>query len=201
MDDKGQQILTYLREDDERGINMLFSDYFAALCQVAHRIVQNQDTSKDIVQDVFVRLWTHRAKLSITSSLMGYLRKSVVNASIDHQRRAYEQKKVALDSDEMASSATIKLSSDVTAEAVEGNELKEQVNSAVAQLPERCRLVFVLSRHEGLSYKEIAHKLDISPKTVENQMSKAFKLLRQSLAAVLSLSSVLLYYLFFFSQT
>ncbi len=180
---------------------MLFSEYFAALCQVAYRIVPNPDASKDIVQDVFVRLWTHRQKLSIKTSLLGYLKQSVVNASIDHQRRAYEQKKVSLDVDDMVGSATVKLSADATTEAVEGNELKEQVNRAIAQLPERCRLVFVLSRHEGLSYKEIAQKLGISPKTVENQMSKAFKILRQSLAAVLSLSSVLLYYLFFFSQT
>ena len=190
-----------MRADDEQGINMLFADYFVPLCHVAHRIVHNSDAAKDIVQDVFVRLWTHRSKLTISTSLMGYLRQSVVNAGIDHQRRAYEQKKVSLNKHDALENAAVSLTVDGTAERIEGDELKKQVNYAVDQLPDRCRLIFVLSRHEGLTYKQIAQKLEISPKTVENQMTKAFKLLRKSLAAVLSIGMLLIYYLFFFSQT
>ncbi len=168
---------------------MLFSTYFAPMCHVANRIVQNGDTAKDIVQDVFVRLWTNREKLRITSSLQGYLKQSVINAGIDHQRRAYEQKKIRWDD----AVSQLDVSATKTGlEELESTEIKHMVDRAISNLPERCRLVFILSRHEGLTYNQIAEKLEISPKTVENQMSKALKTLRKLLSSVLPLTLIVL---------
>ena len=202
MDSKGQEILSLLKADDERGINMLFSTYFGPLCQVAFRIVQNQQAAKDVVQDVFVRLWTNRERLHIQTSMLGYLKQSVTNASIDTQRRAYEAKKVRWDNGQGPGSglheATIQTATAPVEDDVEAQETAALVDRAIGQLPERCRLIFILSRREGLSYKQIAEKLEISPKTVENQMSKALKMLRQALATVLSIGLLLQFYLFFF---
>ena len=179
----GQAILDGLKNGEETAINELFRTYFAPLCGVAHRIVQDEAVAKDIVQEVFVRLWTHRRTLRIQQSLMGYLRRSVVNAAIDHGRRHYEQKKASL-----ANAPKEQLASSLHADDQTKNaDLARLVEVAVSQLPERCRLVFVLSRHEELSYKEIAQRLDISVKTVENQMSKALKMLRQALQGLLSM--------------
>lgn len=174
---------------------MLFSHYFVPLCSVAFRMVQDSDVAKDIVQDVFVRLWENRDKLDIKTSLWGYLKRSVANASIDHTRRSYEKTKTPLapTHDRAEDAATAE-------ESMQAKDTQRLVDRAIGQLPDRCRLVFVLSRHEGLSYKQIAEKLGISPKTVENQMTKALKMLRvalkpvlvASLGAILSLSAYLL---------
>lgn len=178
---------------------MLFSEYFAPLCVTAHRIVNNSDTAKDIVQDVFVRLWSQRAQLNINTSLQAYLKKSVVNASIDHKRKGYELRKVRMDEAVMAGKEAPTSHAESADKLVEGKDAAEQVDRAIAQLPDRCRLVFTLSRHEGMTYSQIAEKLRISPKTVENQMSKALKSLRLSLAALLSFCIFLCRHLFFFS--
>ena len=85
---------------------------------------------------------------------------------------------------------------DVSAE-LETLELEERIRGAISSLPERCRLIFELSRFEGLKYAEIASKLDISVKTVENQMMKALKILREQLAKYLT---ILLWLLLFFSE-
>ena len=201
MDTQGQQIIKQLREGDEKGINALFSLYFAPLCQVALRIVHNLDTAKDIVQDVFVKLWTHRMQLQIKTSLMGYLKQSVVNASIDHQRLAYEQRKVSLDHPATAGPEPLSAGSEAADIVVEGKEVALLVDQAIARLPPRCRLVFTLSRHHGLTYKQIAAQLDISTKTVENQMTKALQTLRALLAPLLSLTGFLWLFNFFSSST
>ena len=180
MIEHDRHILDRLLQGDDSAIETLFENYFAALCTVAHRILQNSDASKDVVQDVFVRLWTNRESLKINTSLWGYLKRSVINAAIDTTRRAYEKTKSPLEDagNPAAEEAGME-------EVIEGNEAASMVNEAIARLPDRCRLVFVLSRHEELTYKEIAEKLEISPKTVENQMSKALKLLRKWLQPLL----------------
>ena len=200
-DRKGQDILALLRAGDERGINMLFATYFTPLCQVAFRIVHNQQAAKDVVQDVFVRLWTNREKIHIQTSVLGYLKQSVTNASIDNQRRAYEARKVQWDTSQGLEGATVQTATAHVEHDVEAKETAALVERAIAQLPERCRLVFILSRQQGLSYKQIAEKLEISPKTVENQMSKALKTLRKTLSSVLTIGLLLHYYLFFFNAT
>ena len=177
---------------------MLFSQYFAPLCLIAHRIVKNQDTAKDIVQDVFVRLWTNREQVHIQSSLEAYLKQSVRNASIDHQRKGYERKRTQIENLESIPTAAINLQAETVDLDIENKETTRLIDHAISQLPERCRLVFVLSRHEGLTYNEIAKKLEISPKTVENQMTKALRSLRLSLSSLLSWGVILMFYLFFF---
>ncbi|MBX2821704.1 MAG: RNA polymerase sigma-70 factor [Rhodothermaceae bacterium] len=171
-----QEILKRLKENDEEAVRWLFSTYFSPMAGVAHRIVRDQDAAKDIVQDVFVRLWTHRNTLQISTSLHSYLRRSVVNAAIDHKRRFYEKNKEAL-SDQKEWEDEIP---PVDA-ALREEDTRLQINQAISTLPERCRLIFVLSRFEELTYAQIAKKLDISIKTVENQMTKALKILRQAL--------------------
>lgn len=169
-------ILRRLKENDEEAVRWLFSNYFSLLAGVAYRIVQDQDAAKDVVQEVFVRLWTHRQTLHIKTSLQSYLRRSVVNAAIDHKRRYYEKNRESLDDQQDWG---------VEMTAVEAKlgeeETRLQINRAINTLPERCRLVFVLSRHEELTYAQIAEKLNISIKTVENQMTKALKILRKAL--------------------
>ena len=184
-----REILSAISRGDERGIDLLFSEYFVSLCKVAYHIVHDPDIAKDIVQDVFVRLWAHRHKLNITGSLAAYLRKSVVNASIDHQRKALRVRKISLDDYTDEPTAPASQAPDTDLQAADTNKKIEQ---ALAALPPRCRLVFSMSRYEQLTYAEIAKSLDISTKTVENQMTKALKILRQHLGQYLALLLILL---------
>ena len=174
-----QEILKRLKANDEGAVRWLFSTYFSPLAGVAYRIVQDQDAAKDIVQDVFVRLWTHRDTLQITTSLNSYLRRSVVNASIDHKRRFYEKNKQSLEGQGEWEDVTT-----TAEEKLREEDTKQQINRAISTLPERCRLIFILSRYEELTYAQIAEKLDISVKTVENQMTKALKVLKKKLKDV-----------------
>ena len=174
-----QDILRLLKDDDENAIRRLFTTYFVPLVGVAYRIVQDQDVAKDIVQDVFVRLWTNRHTLSITTSLNSYLKRSVVNASIDHKRLFYEKNKMPVEE-----GRSLRSYSAPADENLQEMELKKQVKAAINTLPDRCRLIFILSRFEELTYAQIAEKLDISIKTVENQMTKALKVLRKKLSDV-----------------
>ena len=139
----------------------------------AIRIVKDGNKAEDIVQDCFIKLWDKRNEITFDSNALGYLYRMVRNKSIDYLR-AYKPVANLEDSD-------IENASFLASDKVETEELQVRINNAIDALPEKCRQVFVLSRFENLSYKEIASQLDISPKTVENQISKALKQLRRKL--------------------
>ena len=138
-------------------------------------MVRQSDIAEDLAQDVFVRLWEKRESLNITSSIGAYLRRMAINEGISHLRK---NKKVSFEEFDKSQHADVVMSAE---DAYLGQELKHKIQSAIDTLPPRCRIIFQLSRHEELTYKEIAQKLDISVKTVENQMGKALKILRELL--------------------
>mgnify|MGYP003574954400 CR=1 FL=1 len=173
---------------DISGFEALFQVNYQALCASSYRIVQDRDIAEDIVQDVFYRLWEKRDSLVITSSLKAYLFQSTINQSLNYIKKY----KNALKREDLYGSETMDDINDVE-QAMALKEVNQRVEAAVKALPEACRMVFVLSRYDQLSYKEIASKLDISVKTVEGQMSKALKHLRSWL-----LTGIILINLFFF---
>jgi RNA polymerase sigma-70 factor, ECF subfamily len=148
--------------------------YHEKLCRVAYRVVRDADKSKDIVQDVFVKLWIKRESLQIHSSLEAYLKRAVVNSSIN----ALQEVKTASlgfndDVDQWASPGP--------AEESEYIELADRADAAINNLPQRTAAVFRLIRFEGMSYREVAQALEISEKAVEKEMMKALRLLRAAL--------------------
>ena len=141
------------------------------MCRSAIRITKDRTLAEDIVQEVFYELFKKREQLKIVS-LLGYLKRAVYNRSINKVKG----RKDHVDADEMAYELTDNLNN--SQDDMEYDELETFINGVIDSLPEKCRLVFVLNRFEQLSYKEVAAKLEISVKTVENQMSKALKILR-----------------------
>ncbi len=140
--------------------------------------VGSLETAEEIVQDVFLRVWQHRARLDPEGSLKALLYRSCHNAALNHlKHREIEQRwqRQALHAPEPPSAPA--------ESAAQEHELAHAIQHAVAALPERCRLVFLLSRDQGLSYADIARTLGISIKTVETQMGRALKALRGALAA------------------
>jgi RNA polymerase sigma-70 factor (ECF subfamily) len=174
-------ILEKLKSKDEKAFELVFRMYYPDLCGFAIKYVQRQDLAEEMVQDVFYKLWEKLDSLVISSNLKSYLYTSVRNAAFNHFKHqevvnAYEAASVAFQRD-----------TSTAVDVLEVKELQTQIDSAINRLPERCREVFNLSRIEGKSYKEIAAQLEISVKTVENQMGKALKTLRVEFGTYLPL--------------
>ena len=152
----------------------LFRDHYAPLVGYAMRITKDKDLAEDLVQQVFVNLWEKRESIEIHSSLKSYLMRAVHNHCLNHVKH---EKVRASHRDEVMHDTSVSEAVD----PVEQAELSLRVNELIDGLPEQCRNVFLLSRRDGRKYKEIAEELNISVKTVENQMGKALRLLRQGL--------------------
>lgn len=142
-----------------------------------YRIVRDQATVEDLAQNVFIRFWEKRHSINITSSLGAYLNRMGINEALGYLRKNKRYEIEELTPQTRIANDTV----DSSEQTYLYNELQNQVKQAIDKLPPRCRLVFQLSRYEELTYKEIAAKLDISVKTVENQMGKALKVLRAEL--------------------
>lgn len=174
------ELLTWLKEGNQKVIQILFDTFYVSLCKTVNRIVHNTIITEDIVQDVFMKIWQKRGDLNIQISLKAYLHKMAINAALSHLRKKYNTSSIDDTSPQQMSKHAFK---EVATQQMEFQELEVQVNDAINELPPKCREVFILSRYEEMSYKEIAQQMEISPKTVENQMSKALKHLRKKLAA------------------
>ena len=169
------QLIALLQTDSDLAIDWIFRRYYP-MCRIAAiRILKDEHLAEDITQDVFLELWKKREERQINIALKAYLRRSVMNRCLNHIR----DQKMAFDDEEKLpewpSTASNALSN------LETGELEQTLQKAIDDLPERCRIIFTLSRFEELKYQEIADQLHISIKTVENQMSKALRVIRLAL--------------------
>jgi len=147
-----------------------FHRYYEGLHRYAYTILRDNDMAKDAVQHVFLTLWEKREKLSITTSIKAYLYRAVYNYCINLQTRGHRH----LPIDE----ANEQLRHTPAALLTESRELRAQIEEAIGNLPPQCKIAFLKSRVERKTYPVIAGELGISVKTVEAQVSKALKILR-----------------------
>lgn len=150
----------------------LFRNHFEALSRLAMKYISDFDSSKDIVHEVFISFWQKFDSLPENTQYKSYLFTAVRNKSLNYLR----DKKKHLDIQD----AEMHVSSE-SGTSLETAELAREINFALNLLPDRCQQVFELSRDEGLKYSQIAERLEISVKTVEAQMSKALRLMREHL--------------------
>jgi RNA polymerase sigma-70 factor (ECF subfamily) len=144
--------------------------------------MKDDELAEEIVQNVFCRIWEKRSQLKTDGSLKSYLYRSVHNESLNYikqqKNRANLQVYYGGKNEETSAQAS---------EKVMVTELETHIQQALNELPEQCRTIFQLSRFEQLKYQQIADQLNLSIKTVENQMGKALKILRVKLAEFLAL--------------
>jgi len=169
-----QQIFTRIKEGDEIAFNKLFNAYYVSLCFFSVKFIADMDLARSIVQQLFVDIWMKRENLKVNHSLKSYLYHAVRNKSIDYLRKEKFKTEIT-DSIKETYQAPF---SDLLEEA----ELNDRINRSINKLPEKCREIFILCRFDGLKYKQIANKLNISVKTVEMQMGIALKKIRQCLS-------------------
>lgn len=180
-----QELKQLFKVDAEQAIELLFRMYYEKVCQAVYKIIPKEEMTEDLAQEVFYELWRKKDQLSIKSSYLAYLRRAAINKALNYLR----DQKIKLD--DSTTVTQLKLHAPLSDEQLEASELQEIIDQAVDQLPERCRLVFILSRFEQMSYQEIADQLGISTKTVENQISKALKMLRETLGPYLPFWAVM----------
>ncbi len=169
-------------ERDEAVFEAAFRAHAAELCEFAYRYIRSRDTAAELVQDVFLRLWSRRDSLADISDLRVYLFAATRNAALDalrHHRieECWQERAHA----EPAPALVGRLPH--TDEPARLRELERAIESAVAALPERARQAFILRWQHHLSYAEIAAVMRISVKSVEIHRSRALKALRKTLAA------------------
>ena len=166
-------LISQLQNQDEAAFEMVFKTHYKSLHAYAFTITNNNAVAEEMVQNVFLKLWERTATIAISGSVPAYLYRAVYNESLNylkHQKvRSQHQLFVQHRREESTESTT---------KDIQVKELEAKIQAALNELPEQCRTVFQLSRFEELRYREIADRLQISVKTVENQISKALKILR-----------------------
>lgn len=169
-----------IKAGEKQAFDALFRSYYQYLCNYAFQMLKEREASEEVVQEMFFSLWEKRQQIDIHTSPKSYLFRSVHNRCLNiikhidirEQYKDHNEKRIALDEQEVHSKA-------------EENELSALIAKSVNELPTERKKIFQLSRYEGLKNKEIADTLGISIKTVENQMGKALKFLREQLSEYL----------------
>ncbi len=182
-----EQLLQLMARDNRGAFTELYNRYWDKTFAVAYHRLDDEHEAEEVVQEVFLSMWQRRAALKLTHTLATYLSVAVKYRVINHLDRQYSREQHM---DEL--SFTYDETQDSTTQWLEEKELREKIEQSINQLPEKCRIVFLLSRDENKTYAEIAAELGISPKTVEAHMSKALGTLRKSLGVSLPILFLLL---------
>ncbi len=154
----------------------MFDYYYQPLCEVALTYTKDMMLAEDVVQDIFVTIWNRRQKVEINRNPKAYLITSLKNRIFELNR------KKKLDINNEIELSTLESVAEINLEELLEQKVKiDKLYQSIRQLPKRCSTIFVLSKLEGRTHKEIASELDISVKTVENQITKAYKILREIL--------------------
>lgn len=167
----GKDLLLLIEGGDTDAFTEFYLDNFKKLILVSEKYVKSIPVAEEIVQNIFLKIWEDKGLLLNIDSIKAYLYRSTTNASINHINREKSLEKHHL---KIADS----LSTEKIDDLDEENEMIILLYKEIELLPEKCREVFKLSRLEKMKYREIALRLDISEKTVENHMGHALKVLR-----------------------
>lgn len=168
-------LIESLRNGDEGAYMYLIDTYHHPLCVYANSLIKNIYSSEDIVQNVFLKIWEQRTRLKSDHSLKSFLYKLVYNEFIDLYRK--NQSLFTLEKNYYNTINSVVLEDD----SESFQKILNVVNKEISNLPPKCKEVFILSKKEGLTNIEIAEHLDVSIKTVEAQITKAFSILRSTL--------------------
>jgi len=174
-----EQLVALLKKGDQQAFAEIYRRYAESLAGFAAFKLFNLDDARDILQDLFVKLWENREQLYITSNLQSYLYAIIRHRVIDKIRKNITREEYASASQSLAS-----FFQPAGDKQLEAKELQQTIQHSLDQLPARVKEIYKLSREEGLSNTEIAQKLNLSEQTVKNQLSTALKHLRKSLMRI-----------------
>ncbi len=163
------------QENDTKAYEILYYRYWPKLIDTAYRRLSSRQAAEDLVQDLFVNFYQRRAQIEFTTSIQSYLNQALKYKILNEYRAASTRTAYS-------NFFLNTVCKNDFANPVEAKELTQKIETVLASLPEKCRQVFLLSRKEKLSNKEIAARLNISVSTVEKHIVKALKILRSSVS-------------------
>ena len=183
-------LIRSLVKGDALSFDQIFSKYNKKVYAFALRNLKNKEDAENVVQEVFVNLWSNREKLKEIENLDAWIFMIVFNTIRKHFRKLIREKK------HLEKFAVYSIEDDnTTVTETEYNDLLEKAEKIIDRLPERQRTIFILSKKEGLSNGEISAKLNITKKTVENYLTNAKSAVKKALVDE-GLLSLLFYWLF-----
>ncbi len=169
------EIVVKIKHGDQSAFEELYRGYYDRLYRFTLNFVRSKENAKDVVQDVFVKVWLNKETLDAQQSIKAYLFMATKNRAVDF----FKNKGNGL-TDPDSDKAEAFSYSDPVQDMID-SDLEAAVREAIGRLPQKCKLVFKLSRQEGLTYREIADLFGISENTVEKQVVRALKHLKKSL--------------------
>jgi RNA polymerase sigma-70 factor, ECF subfamily len=173
---RNQKLVEQIRSGDQCAFEKVFHSYYAKLCVFSNSYVKSLDVSRDVVQEVFIKIWDNRENFTINQSLKAYLYQAVRNHSLNHIEKQNHKRRLQNSLKKYRETFHEESVSELNTE-----ELTQKVWKLVELLPERRRTIFILYRKHGLSYAEIGEVMEITRKTVENQMGKSLQFIREQL--------------------
>lgn len=180
--DRLKSIISAISHSDKSALEQLVDLYYERLMSFALPVVKNHDVSEEIVMDVFMKLWEQRDTLSGIRNLETYMYVMVRNLALNSLRKQKDSVFELLDEEHI----TLARYEQTPEGSLITNEMLAQVNKAVEALPSKCKIIFKLLREDGVSRKEAAEILDISVKTIDNQIAIAVERIAKTLQIDLS---------------
>lgn len=180
-DNSEKEVIDSIRGGDTGVFEILFRKYYYNLSRFTASIIKSPSIAEDLVQDIFLKIWQNRRDWNPQGSIKTYLYRASKNQALNYLKHL----KIVNNWAEFSKSSFA--ASPINPEdQILKNELITSVNEAINRLPEKCKMIFLLHRHEGFSYREIAEVLNISLSTVETQMGRALKKIREIMFPYLS---------------
>ena len=164
-----------VKSNDLQAYETIFKKYYQELYRFAYNYLRDQVPAEEMAQEVFLYIWEKRKQIEIKTTLKTYLYSAVKNKCLNYIKYEVPRKH------ELEESHLALMTTSQPEKEEDSEKMKRHITAAIDELPTKCRQIFVLSRNGGLTYEEIAEEMEISIKTVENQMSIALKKLRESL--------------------
>jgi RNA polymerase sigma-70 factor (ECF subfamily) len=159
-------------------LESIFTVFYPVLAAYCNKYVKDEEAVRDMIQDIFLKIWEHRQTVDFSTPLHSYLLKLAHNSCMNHLQRQKIEKKYLHDAAQLLE---MEAHYDSLFDQLVADALQERVEQVVEQLPAQCRDIFRKSRYEGMSHQDIARDLNISVRTVETQIYRALKILKKAL--------------------
>ncbi len=168
-----EKLIKAIQLGDEKAFEKLFYEHYHKLYRFCRQYIFEKEIAEELVQDVFIYIWENRRSLIISRSLSAYLHTAVKNRALNYLKSKYAREKP-----QPLEEGLITSLSETEESSLDQHQLHQLVQQGIQQLPERCRIIFTLSRQGGLTYDEIAEELSISKESVKSQIKIALQKLR-----------------------
>jgi RNA polymerase sigma-70 factor (ECF subfamily) len=187
------ELFEKIKQRDNVAFDILFRKYYAALCRFSYAMCLSEEDAEECIQDMFVHLWEKSSAVNIETSLKAYLYTSARNYTLNVIKKRQVERNYL---NEYSENGGLGEQDEKIPEA----EIGQLIQMGVNTLPEKCREIFILSKQEGLTYDEIAEYLNISKKTIDNQMGIALRKLRDYLRPKVKKILMVLFFLLYSLQ-